>query len=172
MLRLMSSSEPRRGRRARTRAAGTFRSVEHVLYFAIAIALGIAGATLFVFSVYDFASSFGDGSFVQHVLALLDSLLLVFIVTELLHTVRAVIDENVLMTEPFLIVGIVAVIRRLIVISAEAPDFVGREAFGDFMLELGILVGAVLGLGTTIFLLRHTEHSEPRPAHEGDRAAY
>jgi hypothetical protein len=33
---------------------------------------------------------------------------------------------------------------------------------------MGILIGGILGLGAAIFLLRHTEHSEPRPAHEPD----
>lgn len=157
-----------RAKNARNRAADLFRNVEHALYFVIAIALGFAGAALFVYALLHFFTSLGDGPFIQHALGVLDTLLLVFIVTELLHTVRTVIDENVLLTEPFLIVGIVAAIRRLIVISAEAPDFVGTDEFGDMMLELGILIGAVVGLGITIYLVRHTEHSEPRPAHEPD----
>jgi hypothetical protein len=34
------------------------------------------------------------------------------------------------------------------------------------MVEMGILIGVVVGLGVTIFLLRHTTHTEPRPAYE------
>lgn len=165
----MAEERQARSQIRRSRAAGAFRTVEHGFYIVIAVALALAGAGLFVFAVYAFARNVDEGSFVQHILTLLDTMLLVFIVTELLHTVRAIIDENVLMTEPFLIVGIVAVIRRLIVISAEAQNFVGGARFGDLMLEMGILVAAILGLGATIFLLRHTEHSEPRPAHEPDR---
>lgn len=119
-----------RGKAARSRAAGTFKSVEHVFYFVIAIALSLAGAALFIYALYNFFSSLGDGSFVRHVLGVLDTLLLVFIVTELIHTVRTVIDENVLTIEPFLIVGVVAVIRRLIVVSAEAPSSWGQTDSG------------------------------------------
>jgi hypothetical protein len=75
-----------------------------------------------------------------------------------------VISDGVLTTEPFLVVGIVAVIRRLIVISAEASGVVGHDEFGDLMLEMGVLVGAVLVLGLVIYLLRHTEHVEPKPS--------
>jgi uncharacterized membrane protein (DUF373 family) len=100
------------------------------------------------------------------VLALLDGMLLVFIVTELIHTISAVVRQGVLLTEPFLIVGIVAVIRRLIVISAEAKDIAGTEEFGDLMLEIGLLTGSLVALGFVIFLLRHTTHSEPRPSYE------
>ena len=45
-------------------------------------------------------------------------------------------------------------IRRLIVISAEAADFVGDPRFADLMIEMGVLVGGALGLVATIFLLR------------------
>jgi uncharacterized membrane protein (DUF373 family) len=99
------------------------------------------------------------------VLAFLDGLLLVFIIAELIHTVRAVIDENVLTTEPFLIVGIVAAIRRIIVITAEAKAQVGHPEFGQMMLEEGLLADTVVALGFTIYLLRHTTRTEPRPAH-------
>jgi uncharacterized membrane protein (DUF373 family) len=163
----MTDDGPRTKAR-RSQAAGLFRTVEHGFYVAIAIALALAGAALFAYVIYDFVTTITDGSFVQLILRLLDGLLLVFIVAELLHTVRAVIDESVLITEPFLIVGIIALIRRLIVISAEARDFIGEASFGDLMLEMGILIGGILGLGGAIFLLRHTEHSEPRPAHEAE----
>ncbi len=76
------------------------------------------------------------------------------------------IDEKVLISEPFLVVGIVAAIRRLVVVSAEAKDLFGTGDFGDAMLEIGVLTGTVFFLGLTIFLLRHTEHSEPHPRHE------
>ena len=100
------------------------------------------------------------------ILELLDNLLLVFIITEIIHTVRAVIDEKILVAEPFLVVGAVAAIRRLIVVSAEAKDLLGTPDFSDAMLEIGILTGTILFLTAAIFLLRHTTHSEPRPSHE------
>ncbi|MDP9419574.1 MAG: phosphate-starvation-inducible PsiE family protein [Actinomycetota bacterium] len=119
----------------------------------------MAGLALFVHSIYRFAAEASEGPFVPHVLELLDGLLLVFIVAELLHTVRALFDRNVLATEPFLIIGIVAAIRRLLVISAEAPDFLGEARFRDLMLEMGILIAAVLALGLTIMLMRRGERT-------------
>ena len=155
-------------RGAREGVERVFGFVEDAFYIAVATALAITGFILFGYAVYDFVQSYSSTSLTTNVLSLLDSLLLVFIVTELIHTVRAVIDEKVLVSEPFLVVGIVAAIRRLVVVSAEAKTLVGTPKFGDAMLEIGILTGAVLALGTAIFLLRHTEHSEPRPTHEPD----
>ena len=143
-----------------------FGFVEDGLYVLIAAALAIGGALLFGYEVYDFVTNLSEGDVSTHILSLLDGLLLVFIITEIIHTIRAVIDEKVLVSEPFLVVGIVAAIRRLIVVSAEAKDLMGKPEFSDAMLEIGLLTGSVAFLGLTIFLLRHTEHSEPRPAHE------
>jgi uncharacterized membrane protein (DUF373 family) len=153
-------------RRRRRRTAGVFHQVEQQYYVVIASALAVAGAVLFIHVVYRFVVDTLEQGVAGSILKFLEGLLLVFIVAELIHTVRAVIDENVLITEPFLIVGIVAAIRRIIVITAEAQDKVGKPGFSDLMLEMGLLVGAVLLLGGTIFLLRHTEKTEPLPAHE------
>lgn len=140
-----------------------FQRGERLLYTAVAVALAMGGAGLFVYVVGRFFSRVGSDPFIDAVLGLLDGLLLVFIVTELLHTVRAVIAEHVLLTEPFLIVGIVAAIRRLIVISAEAPEMLAGREFTLAMTEMGVLIAGILVLGITIFLLRHTDKPEPRP---------
>ncbi len=152
------------GLRERTESA--FGVVEDVFYVVIALALGLAGVLLFGYVVYDFVSHISGGDLTAKILVLLDGLLLVFIVTELIHTVRAVIDERVLVAEPFLIVGIVAAIRRLIVVSAEAKDLLGTPDFADAMIEIGVLTGSVLVLAAAIFLLRNTYRSEPTSEHE------
>lgn len=155
------------------RVATTLHRVENGFYVVIAVALAIAGAALFVDTVYQFVVDIGQGShdLKGALLDVLDGLLLVFIVAELLHTVRAVIGEATLRPEPFLVVGIVAVIRRLIVISAEAPEFLGDPRFIDLMVEMGVLVGAALGLGTTIFLLGRRRGSDGEPGANPDQDA-
>ena len=154
------------GHGLRDRTESFFGYVEDVFYVAIAAALGLVGVVLFGYVVYDFVTHVGEGDLTKNILTLLDGLLLVFIITELIHTVRAVIDERVLVAEPFLIVGIVAAIRRLVVVSAEAKDLLGKPEFGDAMTEIGILTGGVLVLAAAIFLLRSTTRSEPTSEHE------
>lgn len=155
--------------RIRQRTEGAFGYVEDLFYVAVAVALAVAGVMLFGYVIYDFAAKLLDGGKLSDlILEFLDGLLLVFIITELIHTVRAVIDEKVLVAEPFLIVGIVAAIRRLIVVSAEAKDLMGTAEFSDAMFEVGLLTGTVLLLSAAIFLLRSTTRSEPSSAHEPD----
>lgn len=150
----------------RDRTEKGFGFVEDLLYVLVALALSLAGLGLFGYAIYEFVTTVTEDPFSAVILALLDTLLLVFIVTEIIHTIRVVIDEKILVSEPFLVVGVVAAIRRLVVVSAEAKDLFGKPTFGDAMLEIGVLTGTVLALGATIFMLRHTEHSEPKPTHE------
>jgi uncharacterized membrane protein (DUF373 family) len=96
------------------------------------------------------------------VLELLSGLLLVFIFTELISTIRVAIARRTVQVEPFLIVGMVAAIRRLIVISAEAENVLGTVQFRDLMLEIGLLAGTVLVLGATVFVLRIARQGDDR----------
>ena len=150
----------------RDKTERAFGFVEDLLYVLVALALSLAGILLFGYAIYDFVTKVTEDPLSGLILALLDGLLLVFIITEIIHTIRVVIDEKILVSEPFLVVGIVAAIRRLVVVSAEAKDLFGKPDFEDAMLEIGVLTGTILALGLTIFMLRHTEHSEPTPRHE------
>jgi uncharacterized membrane protein (DUF373 family) len=158
--------DEQKDRMLRERTEGAFGHVEDLFYVAVAIALSLAGLMLFGYALWDFVTRLGKQEFTANILALLDNLLLVFIVTELIHTVRAIIDEKVLVAEPFLIVGIVAAIRRLIVVSAEAKNLVGTPQFADAMIEIGVLTLGVLVLAGSVFLMRSTVRSEPPSAHD------
>ena len=120
----------------------------------VALALIAGGTMLLGVVVYDFVRDLGQGPFIAAVLVLLSGLLLVFIFTELITTIRVVIARRRVVVEPFLIVGIVAAVRRLIVISAEAENLLGTAEFRDVMLEIGVLAVTVLLLGATVLLLR------------------
>ncbi|HZJ51263.1 MAG TPA: phosphate-starvation-inducible PsiE family protein [Actinomycetota bacterium] len=150
----------------RERSSMVMRGSEDVLYIGVSVVLAAAGLILFGNGLYAFATALGEGELSSTVLELLDAMLLVFIVTELIHTISSVIRERVLLTEPFLIVGIVAAIRRLVLISAAAKDLLGKPDFADAMLEIGVLTAAIVLLSLSIFLLRHTTRSEPRPDYE------
>ena len=127
---------------------------EFLIDTVVALALIVGGAILLGVVVYDFARSLGQGPFVEAVLELLSGLLLVFIFTELITTIRVVIARRRVVVEPFLIVGIVAAVRRLIVISAEAENLLGTAEFRDVILEIGVLAVTVLLLGATVLVLR------------------
>lgn len=96
------------------------------------------------------------------ILQVLDQLLIVLMVVEILHTVRISIRSHVLVTEPFLIVGLIASIRRILVITLEAATLTkstswsadGASIFRATMVELGLLGLLILILVFSITLLR------------------
>ncbi|MFL6185731.1 MAG: phosphate-starvation-inducible PsiE family protein [Actinomycetes bacterium] len=154
-----------RERRDRSGIAVLLGYGEFLIDTVVALALIVGGTILLGVVMYDFVSGLGQGPFVVVVLELLSGLLLVFIFTELITTIRVVIARRKVVVEPFLIVGIVAAVRRLIVISAEAENLLGTPKFRDVMLEIAILAGTVLLLGATVLLLRikRAEDDEPIP---------
>jgi uncharacterized membrane protein (DUF373 family) len=86
---------------------------------------------------------------------LLDHILLTLIVAELLHTLRFVVLRGEIVVEPFLFVGLIAVVRRILIVTAElerqAP---GGRALTNQLLELGLLGGLTLALAIAIYLVR------------------
>src|SRR5581483_11072488 len=65
-------------------------------------------------------------------LLVLDELLFVLMLVEILHTVRISIRSHVLVIEPFLIVGLIASIRRILVITLEVSTLTkGEKWSGD-----------------------------------------
>ncbi|MBW3614580.1 MAG: phosphate-starvation-inducible PsiE family protein [Actinobacteria bacterium] len=95
----------------------------------------------------------------------LDGLLLVFIVLELLAGIRATMIERQLVAEPFLVVGIIASIKEIIVITlrARSEEGLGDQAFGAAMTEIGVLGLLVLLLAAAAYLVRRKER-EPGEA--------
>ena len=151
---------------------GTARALElaeNVVYGGIAaflvgaalVCLALAGKTA-VGLLTDFSE--------QPVLELLDILLLVFIVVELLFAVRSTVQKRELLAEPFLLVGIIASIKEIVVLSVESAKVVGKgDEFDDRIIEIAVLGALVLLLGVTSLLLRRKER-EPDEG-EGSREA-
>ena len=99
------------------------------------------------------------------IVRVIDLLLLVLMLLEILHTVRISIRSHVLIAEPFLIVGLIATIRRILVIGLEAGNLSRPETwnperetlFRASALELGLLGLLVLILVIAIYLLRRSQ---------------
>jgi hypothetical protein len=77
-------------------------------------------------------------------------------VVEILYTVQVSLREHTLAPEPFLVVGLIAAIRRILVLIAEFLEMIeaGGETFRNAMLELGLLTVLVLALVGALALLR------------------
>jgi uncharacterized membrane protein (DUF373 family) len=140
---------------------------EDVVYLGIAALLVLGSGVLLVVAADQLLGIFDELSSAA-VVEVLDTLLLVFILVELLSAVRRTLAERTLVAEPFLVVGIIASIKEIVVLSVKAADDIGSGAqFRDQLWQIGVLGGVVALLGATAWLLRRKE----REPDEGTRAS-
>lgn len=101
----------------------------------------------------------------------LDGLLLVFILLELLAGVRATMKEKKLVAEPFLIVGIIASIKEIVLLTLESKDVYETDspAFDNAMIEIGVLACVIILLSLASFVVRRKER-EPEEEEEAGAA--
>lgn len=128
---------------------------EDGVYALVGLLLAVTAGVVLVSVAYHLVQDVGDGA-KQAVLDALDGLLTVFILLELLAGLRATLTERKLVAEPFLIVGIIASIRGIIVVSLEAREK-KAAAFDDAMTEIAILGALVLVLAVSSWLVRRKE---------------
>src|ERR1700722_50293 len=117
-------------------------------------------------------------TFADYGLLMLDRLLLVLMLVEILHTIRiSVVSKEFMLVKPFLIIGLIASIRRVLVITMHAAKLAeeglgtdqGAIAFRNSMIELGLLGFMVLVLALSMFF--SGPHITPgRPATRVDGA--
>lgn len=135
---------------------------EEALYAGVGLLLVASAAVVLGNAAYRLAVDVDDG--VRHAAeGMLDALLLTFILVELLSAVRTTLQERSLVAEPFLLVGIIATIKEIVVLAAFGSDDLEP---GDLALELATLAGVVLALAVAAWLVRRKER-EPDEADVG-----
>jgi hypothetical protein len=137
-------------------AARAFTFVEDAVYLGVGLLLAASALALLVTTAIAFVRSLLERALAAHVVSLLDQILLVFMIVEILYTVQVSFREHALVPEPFLIVGLIAGIRRVLVLTAEFGDLLekGDTAFRNGMLELGLLTLMILALVGALVLVR------------------
>lgn len=140
----------------RTLVARGFTLLEDLVYIGLGVLLAVGAVLLLGHAAVNFFHDLLRISMPSAVVELLDRLLLVLMTIELLYTVQVSFREHSLVPEPFLIVGLVAVTRRILVLTAEFPTFqAGAEgAFRVAMIELGVLTLMIVALVGSLLMLR------------------
>lgn len=137
--------------------------VEDVIYVGLGILLSLAVFTLFYSAVKLFVSALLSKTLSVQIVNVLDAVLLILLVIELLYTVQVSFREHGLHAEPFLVVALIAVIRRVLILTASLAKLpeTGEVQFRHAILELGLLTIMVMVLvGSLITLQRHTRTSQ------------
>jgi uncharacterized membrane protein (DUF373 family) len=137
--------------------------LEMVLYLAVGFLITIATIIGVFQSGADLWRELSSGANARSGLLALDQLLLVLMLIEILHTVFISIRTHQLKVIPFLIVGLIASIRRTLVITMQAAAWgdqghngiAGPDAmFRNSMIELGLMSILILVFVFSIIRLR------------------
>ena len=136
--------------------ARSFTRVEDTVYVGLGILLAVGAVALLVDGAVGFVRSLLSGTLTARVVGLLDQILLILMIVEILYTVQVSFREHTLVPEPFLVVGLIAGTRRVLVLTAEFGDLVerGDAAFRNAMIELGLLTAMIVALVGSLVLLR------------------
>jgi len=137
--------------------------VETGIYVALGFLLGAAALLALSGAVPLFSTGIRDFAGTNAIFLLIDRLLLVLLLVELLHTVRISVRSHVLVIEPFLIIGIIAIIRRILVLTLQAEGFTQNMHWTDdvkanfhaSMIEGGMLALLLAVLVGSIFVVRN-----------------
>ena len=127
---------------------------EDAVYWAIAVIL-LAGSVALLVAQVNVLLRLRNTPASTIMLEVLDGLLLIFIFVELLYAVRTSLRSHEIVAEPFLIVGILACIKEIVVLSVEAAKLLSNgPEFARAIVQVGVLGGLVLVLSIAIFVLR------------------
>lgn len=139
-----------------------FHHAEQAIYVGLGAVLTVTAVIALAGAARLVWSGLLDWTGTEAVFEVIDRLLFVLMLVEILYTVRASMRTGALIAEPFLVVGLIACIRRILVISLETSDVTApakwtpqsEQLFRAAMTELGVLAGLVVVMVGAIFFVR------------------
>jgi uncharacterized membrane protein (DUF373 family) len=131
------------------------------IYVVVAALLVAAAALTLVGTVVDVFEGKDSQPIADTGVFILDRVLLLFIIAELLYTLRLVDIGGRILVEPFLLIGLIAVVRRILVVAAEIEHREGEIT--DFVVEIAAFAGLAFVLALSIFVLRRSSVAEIDP---------
>jgi uncharacterized membrane protein (DUF373 family) len=136
------------------RALSVLSGIEDALYAVIALFLIGSGVLLLFSAGRDVATNFDVTNIHPLIVRVLDETLLVFMVVELLHTVRITLRDHRLAAEPFLIVGLIAGVRRILILTANTETLSSGPDFVVYWVQLLLLIVLVVAMVVALFIWR------------------
>ena len=147
----------------RDRISNVFTRIEDITYIGLGVLLAAGALILLGAAAWFLFNNIFSGDIRELIVDLLDQILLILMVVEILYTVQVSFREHTLSPEPFLVVGLIAAVRRVLIITAEfsKPEEVLEAAFRNAMMELGLLTVLILSL---VFSLNFLKRQSPAKA--------
>jgi uncharacterized membrane protein (DUF373 family) len=146
----------RQGSRAMAASVWALEHTQDLITVLIGVVLLFLAGALLVSGIVDFANA-ARTDIAGAAQALLDRALFVLILIEIVHTVVLSLQAHRLIAQPFVIVGLVAVIRRILLLLSST----GKADTAELGLLIAMVAVFVAGLiAVSRFEVRHDEHDQ------------
>jgi hypothetical protein len=129
-----------------------FHYTERIIYIFISLILTISALFLVYEEMKEFIRFRNAGDTIIWIVEIISKSLLLLMIVEILYTVRVSVKNMMLSAEPFLIVALIAGVRRILLLSVETAYF--PEKFSLHMVEMGVMGFLLLIFVVAIVLLR------------------
>lgn len=102
----------------------------------------------------------------EEAIEILNGILLVMMTMEIVYTVAISLEAHALVAEPFLIIGAIAAIRRMLVITATSTkdEIEHPDVFRNTLIELALLALIVITMALAIYTMRKSEQLKKKDA--------
>jgi len=130
---------------------------ERLIYWLVASLLVVGALVYLGYTVVRVTDAYLHTGFTVGTLELLNGSLLALMLAQIVYTTINFLETGLLHIEPVLIVGIIAAVRRILVMTATLSaqeKTLPISEFNQTMVELGVLGGVTLVLAVAIFLIR------------------
>jgi len=158
-----------------------FLRIELVVYVALGILLSVTALLTLGSAALLLWEGMRDWSGTSAIFLVVDRLMFVLMLIEILHTVRGSVRSGALTPEPFLIIGLIASIRNVLVITLKSSGVTseghgsieGEMLFRSSIAELAVLGVLILIFVVAIYLLRRgrAQTAADAPQADQDRSA-
>ena len=127
-------------------------------YITACLSFLVLGMLIFGYSWIEFFQKAPD-HFLSASVTLIKDLLLVIILLELFRTVLGFLQSERVRLEPFLHVGVIASVRKILTTGAELSHLkdVPKDTFNHYLMDLGLHVVVILVLMIALYLVKKSE---------------
>lgn len=145
-------------------AAKYLSHAESVVLVLIGVVLVVLAVLLLWTGAVAMIDAARDNKIGHEAIEILNSVLLVMMTMEIVYTVAISLESHTLVAEPFLIIGSIAAIRRMLVITATSTETEQHpDIFHNTLIELGLLAATVIALAVAVWILRRSQRSAAPP---------
>jgi hypothetical protein len=155
-----------------------FQHIELVVYVALGVLLSVTALVTLGSAALLLLEGMRDWSGTHAIFLIVDRLMFVLMLIEILHTVRGSVRSGALTPEPFLIIGLIASIRNVLVITLKSSGVTaeglasaeGEMLFRSSIVELAVLGALILVFVVSIYLLRRGHAAANAPQADQERS--